>query len=213
MRALLLAVVATIVLALVTEPGCRRMRERVLLSLVRESARPIEVVAADPPSFHFPPTAVRVVAFIDYDEARRADGHVSFVPPDGSDRYAWAAAVCDSWSPRCLEGRPAATVDAVTYGTVPSGFYELEPQGGRPAPLQPNHLYGLALLGEKLFALTPFYRDDAGTLHVMDGSRFAEAVVDGRRSEIDAFVVGRRSEIDPFVGSRDAPRPAPAAAP
>ena len=34
-------------------------------------------------------------------------------------------------------------------------------------------------------------RDDAGSFHVMEGSRFAEAVVDGRRHEIDAFVTVR----------------------
>ncbi len=188
MRALLLTFIAAVAVALLLPQGCRRMQERVLLTLVRESERPVEVTASDPPAFKFPPTRVRIVAVIDYEDARRERGHVSFLPPDGSERYAWAAAVCDTWSPTCLEHQPLAIVDAVTYGVTPAGFAALEPRGGAPAPLQPNHLYGLALLGDKLFALKTFYRDDAGTLHLMEGSRFADAVVNGRRDEIDAFV-------------------------
>jgi hypothetical protein len=190
-RPLLLAAVAALALAIVTPSGCRRIRERVLLSLVRESERPVEVVAADPPRFRFPPTRVRVVALIDYDDARRPDGHVSFLPPDGSDRYAWAASVCDTWAPACLDATAPATLDGVTYGTLPPGLHQLEPRGGRPTALRPNRLYGLALLGDKLFALTTFYRDDTGAVHVMAGSRFAEAVVRGRRDEIRAFVDAR----------------------
>lgn len=190
MRTLLVAIAVAVVLAIVAPAGCRRMQERMLLSLVRESARPVAVVSAEPPSFRFPPTAVRVVALIDYDEARRADGHVSFVPPDGSERYLWAASVCDSWSPACMEATPPATLDAVTYGALPATLHQIEPPTGAARALAANHLYGLALLGDKLFALTTFYRDDAGALHLMDGARFADAVVRGRREEIAAFVAG-----------------------
>ena len=188
MRTLFLLTMAAIVLAIAAPFGCRRLQERVLLSLLRESERSVEVVAADPPSFRFAPTPVRVIAVIDYDDARRPGGHVSFVPPDGSERYAWAASVCGSWSPSCVEATPPATVDGVTYGTLPAGMRQIEPPVGAPRPLLPNHLYGLALFGDKLFALTAFYRDDAGTLHLMPGSRFAEAVLRGRRDEIDAFL-------------------------
>ena len=192
MRTLLLAAIAAVALALVTPPGCRRMQERVLLSLVRESERPVEVLAAEPPSFRFPPTAVRVVAIIDYDDARRAEGHVSFMPPDGSDRYAWAVSVCDSWSPRCMEAVQPTTLESVTYGTTPAALRQIEPPAGTTAQaLAANHLYGLALLGEKLFVLKAFYRDDGGTLHVMEGTRFAEAVVHDRRDEIAAFLERR----------------------
>jgi hypothetical protein len=54
--------------------------------------------------------------------------------------------------------------------------------------LQSNRLYGLALFGDKLFALKAFYRDDAGAFHLMDGARFGEAVVQGRRDAIAAFL-------------------------
>ena len=188
MRTLFLLTMAAIVVAIVAPPGCRRLQERVLLSLLRESERSLEVVAADPPSFRFAPTPVRAIALIDYDDARRPNGHVSFVPPDGSERYAWAASVCDSWSSTCMEAMPPATVDGVTYGALPAGLRQIEPARGAPRPLLPNHLYGLALFGDKLFALTTFYRDDAGALHLMPGSRFADAVLRGRRNEIDAFL-------------------------
>ena len=75
----------------------------------------------------------------------------------------------------------------VTHGALPAGLHQLEPRGGPPRALEPRHLYGLALFGDKLFALKPFYRDDAG-VHVMEGWRFAEAVVHGRRSEIRTFL-------------------------
>jgi hypothetical protein len=189
-RTFLIVALTVVVLAIVAPSGCRRMQEHMLLSLLHESTRPVEVVGAEPPSFRFPPTAVRVVALIDYDDARRTAGHVSFVPADGSERYRWAASVCDSWSPQCMEATAPATLDAVTYGAVPAGLHQIEPPAGIPRGLEPNHLYGLALLGDKLFALTTFYRDDAGRLHLMDGARFAEAVVRGRRDEIAAFVAG-----------------------
>ena len=188
MRTLLLLTIAVIVLAFVAPSGCRRMQEHMLLSLLRESARPVEVAAADPPSFRFPPTAVRLVALIDYDDARRPEGHVSFVPADGSGRYAWAASVCDSWSPACLDATPTTTIDAVTYAVPPPGLRQIEPVGGAPQALAPNHLWGLALLGDKLFALTVFYRDDRGALHLMEGARFAEAVVGNHRDAIAAFM-------------------------
>ncbi len=191
MRTFLIVAIAAVALAIVAPVGCHRLQEHMLLSLLQESARPVEVVGAEPPSFRFPPTRVRVVALIDYDDARRAAGHVSFVPPDGSERYFWAASVCDSWSSQCLESAPPATLDAITYGAVPAGLHQIEPPVGIARDLEANHLYGLALLGEKLFALTTFYRDDTGTLHLMDGARFAEAVVRGRRDEIAAFLTGR----------------------
>jgi hypothetical protein len=196
-RTLLVVTMIVIVLAVIAPSGCRRMQERMLLALLHESARPVEVTASDPPSFHFPPTAVRVIALIDYDDARRADGHVSFMPPDGSDRYAWAASVCDSWSPQCMEETPATTLDTVTYGTLPTGLRQIEPPTGPVRTLAPNHLYGLALLGDKLFALTTFYRDDNGTLHLMEGARFAEAVVHNRRDEIAAFLAARARPSSP----------------
>ena len=195
MRTVLILAIAAVALAIVAPPGCRRLQEHMLLSLVHDSARPVEVVGTEPPSFRFPPTAVRVVALIDYDDARRTAGHVSFVPPDGSERYRWAASVCDSWSTQCLESTPPATLDAVTYGAVPTGLHQIEPQAGIARGLEANHLYGLALLGDKLFALTTFYRDDGGTLHLMDGARFAEAVVRGRRDEIAAFLEGRERPV------------------
>jgi hypothetical protein len=202
MRTLFLVTLAVIVLAITVPQGCQRLREHMLLSLLEESARPTEAVAVDPPSFRFPPTGVRVVAVIDYDDARRADGHVSFVPPDGSDLYVWAASVCDSWSPRCMEVAPPATLDAVTVGTLPPGLHQIEPPTGRPRDLVSNHLYGLALFGDKLFALTTFYRDDAGAMHTMEGARFAAAVVRGRRDEIAVFLTPHPP--------RPSPTPAPA---
>jgi len=189
-RTLILAAIAAIVVAVYTPSGCRHMQERMLLSLVRESERSVDVLGADPPSFHFPPTPVRVVAIIDYDEARLPDSHVSFVPPDGSDHYAFAASVCDSWSPSCMEAVAPAVVDSLTYGISPPGLQRIEPQGGSPAPLRSNHLYGLALLGDKLFALKLFYRDDAGALHLMDGSEFAQAIVQNRRDVVATFLAG-----------------------
>ena len=191
MRTLLLAAIAAIVFAVFTPSGCRRMQERVLLSLVQESERTVDVLGADPPSFHFPPTRVRVVAIIDYDDARRADAHLSFMPPDGSDQYAFAASVCDSWSPGCMETAEPEVIDTLTYGRPPPGFRQIEPVGGPAAALRSNHLYGLALLGDKLFALKVFYRDDAGTLHLMEGSRFARAIVQDRREVVAAFLAGQ----------------------
>lgn len=195
MRTLLIVAIVAVALAIVAPQGCHRLQEHMLLSLLHDSARRVEVVGVEPPSFRFPPTAVRVVALIDYDDARRTAGHVSFVPPDGSERYQWAASVCDSWSSQCLESTPPATIDALTYGTVPTGLHQIEPPAGIVRGLEANHLYGLALLGEKLFALTTFYRDDAGTLHLMDGARFAEAVLGGRRDLIAAFLAGRERSI------------------
>src|SRR5882724_701654 len=90
MRAFFYATMALIVLAVLLPPGCRRMQEHLLLSLLHDSERPLEIVASDPPTFRFPATAVRAVALIDYDDAIHPGGHVSFVPADGSDRYAWA---------------------------------------------------------------------------------------------------------------------------
>ncbi len=190
MRTLILAAIAAIALAVLTPSGCRRMQERVLLSLVQESERTVDVAGADPPSFRFPPTPVRVVAIIDYDEARSADGHLSFMPPDGSERYAFAASVCDSWSPRCMDAAPPVVVDALTHGVVPPGLYQIEPAAGAPAALRANRLYGLSLIGERLFALKVFYRDDAGTVHVMEGSRFARAIVQDQRDVVTTFLAG-----------------------
>jgi hypothetical protein len=190
-RTLILAAIAAILLAVFTPSGCRRMQEHVLLSLVQESERTVDVIGADPPSFHFPPTPVRVVAIIDYDNARRADGHVSFVPPDGSDQYAFAASVCDSWSPSCIESAPPAVIDTLTFGVPPPGLRQIEPVGGTAAALRPNRLYGLALLGDKLFALKVFYRDDAGVVHLMEGSRFARAIVRNQRDVVTTFLAGQ----------------------
>ena len=191
MRTLILAAIAALLFAVFTPSGCRRMQERVLLSLVQESERTVDVIGADPPSFHFPPTPVRLVAIIDYDDARRADGHVSFMPPDGSNQYAFAASVCDSWSPGCMESAPPVVIDTLSFGVPPPGLRQIEPTGGTAAALRSNHLYGLALLGDKLFALKVFYRDDAGTLHLMEGTRFARAIVRNQRDVIVAFLAGR----------------------
>jgi hypothetical protein len=92
-----------------------------------------------------------------------------------------------------MEAMPPATVDGVTYGALPAGLRQIETPRGAPRPLLTNHLYGLALFGDKLFALTTFYRDDAGALHLMPGSRFADAVLRGRRNEIDAFLAAPRT--------------------
>ena len=75
----------------------------------------------------------------------------------------------------------------MTYGQVPEGLEQIEPVGGRPAPLQEGHLYGLALIGEKLFALTVFYRDADG-VHVMEGGPFAESVIRGKRRAVHSFL-------------------------
>ena len=187
MRALVYATIAVIVLAIVVPPGCRRMRERVLLSLLRESERPVEIAGGERLTFRFPPTKVRVVALIDYQDAARGDGHVSFVPPDGSQLYAWAAGVCSTWSTACLESRPATTIAEITYGDVPAGLEQIEPPAGRAQVLEPRRLYGLALFGDKLFALKTFYLDERGA-HLMEGWRFAEAIVRDHREEISAFL-------------------------
>jgi hypothetical protein len=186
-RAFFYVTMAVVATAVLLPPSCRRMREHVLLSLVRESERPVEVASTDPLRLRFPPTAVRVIAIIDYQDA--ADGgHLSFVPPDGSGRYAWAIGVCATWASACLDARPPVTLSALTYGEMPSGLEQIEPSGGRaPRELEPRRLYGLALFGEKLFALTAMYRDERG-VHLMPGSRFAEAIVAGRREEIRAFL-------------------------
>ncbi len=190
MRTLVLAAIAAIAVVVLMPSACQRVQEHMLLSLVQESERAVDVLDADPPSFRFPPTPVRVVAIIDYDEARRPDGHVSFVPPDGSDHYAFAASVCDSWAARCMDSAPPAIVDTLTYGTAPPGLHRIEPVAGSPAPLRANHLYGLALLGDKLFVLKVFYRDDAGAVHLMDGARFARAIVQNRRDVVTTFLAG-----------------------
>ena len=190
MRFLVASVLAVVLLALVAPRGCQGTRERVLLTLVRESERPVTVAGADQPTFRFPPTAVRAVAIIDYEDATTAAAHVSFLPDAGSDRYAWALGLCDTWVPACLEGRPTVTLEALTYGEVPAGLRQIEPGAGAARPLVAGRLYGLALFGEKLFALKAFYHDGRA-IHVMEGARFAEAVVSGRRDEIAAFV-GRR---------------------
>ncbi len=189
MRILFYVTMAVLVIALLGPPGCRRVREHVLLSLVRESERPLDIVDDEPLVFRFPPTDVRAVAVIDYQDAATGDAHLSFVPPDGSSAYAWAAGVCPEWSP-CLESRPAQTLSELTYGKVPDGLQQIEPPSGSVAPLQPNRLYGLALLGTKLFSLKVFYRDDRG-LHLMEGTRFAEAVVHNRRDELRDFLAAR----------------------
>ena len=191
MRAFFYGTLAFVLLAILLPSGCRRMQEHLLLTLLRESERPLEIVGADPPTFRFPPTAVRAVALIDYDDAVQPDAHVSFVPPDGSDRYAWATGVCPGWSPACLESQPATTVSEITYGAVPSGLMQIEPTTGGARPLVARRLYGLALFGDKLFALKAFYRDETGLFHVMEGWRFAEAVLRSRRDELTRFVAAR----------------------
>lgn len=187
MRVLLALVLTVVSLALIVPRGCQGVRARVLLTLLRESERPVEIVPTDPIGFRFPATAVRAVALIDLHAAATADGHVSFLPPPGSDRYAWAAGVCPTWSAQCLDARPPATVAEITYGQVPAGLAQIEPARGAPPALRPHHLYGLALFGDKLFALKVFYRDNAG-IHTMDGWRFATAITTGERAPIHAFL-------------------------
>ena len=189
MRAVIYAVIAVIAIAVVAPSGCCRVRERVLLSLLRESERPLQVIGSERLTFRFPSTPVRVIALIDYHEATRHEGHVSFVPPDGSHLYAWAAGVCGSWSTRCLETRGPATISEFTYGEVPAGLEQIEPATGSARTLEAGRLYGLALFGDKLFALKAFYRDEHG-VHLMEGWRFAEAVLRDRRDEIGAFLGG-----------------------
>jgi hypothetical protein len=186
-RAILALVAVAVLMVVALPPGCQRVREHVLLSLLRDSERPVDIVDGDPLAFRFPPTTVRAIALIDLQDAATPSGHVSFLPEPGSDRYAWAVATCGGWAADCLETHPGATLTALTYGEIPPGLQQIEPRGGRPAPLHPNRLYGLALFGDKLFVLTVFYRDDAG-LHVMKGARFAEAVTGGRREEIRDFL-------------------------
>jgi hypothetical protein len=188
MRAFFYGTMVLIVLAVLLPPGCRRMQEHLLLSLLHDSERPLEILGSDPPTFRFPATAVRAVALIDYDDAIHKDGHVSFVPADGSDRYAWATSVCSSWSSACMEAQPATTVSEITYGAAPTGLLQIEPPNGPARALAANRLYGLALFGDKLFALKAFYRDDAGAFHTMEGWRFAEAVLRSRRDELRTFL-------------------------
>jgi hypothetical protein len=190
MRALFYLTMAIIVIAILGPSGCRRVREHVLLSLVRDSERTVEITDGDRPVFRFPPTEVRAVALIDYHDALAANGHLSFVPPDGSPLYLWAAGVCPVWSSSCLDAVPARTLSEITYGDLPPGLHQIEPANAAAAPLQPHRLYGLALFGTRLFALKAFVRDEHG-VHLMDGSRFAEAVVAGRRDELRAFVDAR----------------------
>lgn len=190
MRTFLVVSMVVLGLAIVGPPGCRRMRERVLLTLIGDSERSVEISATDPPVFRFPATPVRVVAVIDLADALTADGHVSFVPPEGSPLYRWAANVCGSWSESCVDATPSVVLSELVYGVLPAGLGQIEPREGSPAALVPGHLYGLALFGERLFVLKAFYRDDAG-MHVMDGGRFAEAVLQGRRDEIRAFLGAR----------------------
>ena len=187
MRVLFYVTMAVLVVALLGPPGCRRIREHVLLSLVRDSERPIDIVDDEPLVFRFPPTDVRAVAVIDYQDAATGDAHLSFVPPDGSSDYAWAAGVCPEWSAQCLESMPARTLSELTYGRVPEGLHQIEPTVGTVAPLQAHRLYGLALLGTRLFSLKVFYRDEHG-VHLMEGTRFAEAIVHNRRGELREFL-------------------------
>jgi hypothetical protein len=189
MRVLFYLTAAVILIAILGPPGCRRVREHVLLSLVRDSERPVEITDDEPLVFRFPPTEIRAVALIDYQDALASDGHLSFVPPDGSPLYLWAAGVCPMWSSACLDAVPARTLSEITYGELPPGLHQIEPTGGGPtvAPFQPGRLYGLALFGTRLFVLKAFVRDAHG-IRMMDGSQFAEAVVHGHRDELRAFV-------------------------
>jgi hypothetical protein len=187
MRVLFYLVMAVLVVAVVGPATCRRTREHVLLTLVRESERPVEVGAEDPLTFRFPPTAVRAVAVIDYHDAVSADGHVSFIPPDGSARWMFAAGVCGTWAPQCLDAIPPRTVDHLTWGEVPAGLHRIEPADGAARTLENGRLYALALFGHQLFALKTFYRDERG-IHLLDGARFATAVVENRRGELRDFL-------------------------
>jgi hypothetical protein len=190
-RALFYVTMAVLVLAILGPPGCRRVREHVLLSLVQESERPIEIVDGERLVFRFPPTDVRALALIDYQDALADDGHLSFVPPDESPLYLWAAGVCEVWMSACLDSVPPRTLSEITYGELPAGLYQLEPAPDASlATVQAHHLYGIALFGTRLFALKAFVRDEHG-IRTMDGTRFAEAVVRGRHDELRAFVDGR----------------------
>ncbi len=182
-----LAFVAVLALVALLPRGCQRARERVMLALIHDSERPVDIADGDPVAFRFRPTPVRVLALIDLHSAASTTERVSFLPPPGSDRYAWAVAVCPTWSSRCLDATPTLSLAEVTYGEVPEGLQQIEPVGGPPASLQEGHLYGLALIGEKLFALTVFYRDGDG-IHVMEGRRFAESVIRGERRAVHRFV-------------------------
>lgn len=186
MRVLLTLTVVLIALVIILPRGCQRVRAHVLLSLLRESERAVEVTGLEPLGFRFPPTPLRAVALIDLHAATSPEEHVSFLPPPGSDRYAWAVGLCDTWSSGCLDGRAPVTLTEVTYAAVPAGLVQIEPRGA-PAELLPYHLYGLALFGDKLFALKVFYRDQSG-VRLMDGWRFAEAVTAGDRTPIRAFL-------------------------
>lgn len=187
MRILFYLTAAFVLVVILGPPSCRRVRQHVVLSLIQDSERPIEIVSTTPPVFRFPPTDVRAAAIVNYDDAR-GDAHVSFVPPDGSPLYAWAAGVCPIWTAACLDSLPPRTLTELRYGEVPTGMHQIEPTGGPPAPLERNRLYGLALFGTRLFALKAFYLDDSGAAHLMDGTRFAESVVHGRRDALRAFV-------------------------
>jgi hypothetical protein len=183
----ILLTLAVVVIAAVTilPGGCQRVRAHLLLSLLRESERPVEIVAGEPLGFRFPPTPLHAVALIDLHAATNPEEHVSFLPPPGSDRYAWAVGLCDTWQSGCLEGRTPVTLSEVTYAIIPEGLVQIEPRGA-PAALASHHLYGLALFGDKLFALKVFYRDEHG-IRTMDGWRFAEAVTGGDRAPIRDF--------------------------
>ena len=181
-------VFATAVALIALAPrACQRTREHVLLTLIRDSERPVDVVGVDPLVFRFPATPVRVLALIDLHSAASSTERVSFLPPPGSDRYAWAAGVCPTWASRCLDAQPARTLTEVTYGETPTGLAQIEPGRGTAPPLRPGRLYGLAMLGEKLFSLKVFYRDDRG-VHFMEGWRFAESVTRGERRAIHTFL-------------------------
>lgn len=184
---LTIAFVAIIGMVALLPHGCRRAREHVLLTLIRDSERPVDLADLDPLAFRFPPTAVRVLALIDFHSAASTTERVSFLPPPGSDRYAWAVAVCPTWSTRCLDSRPALTLTEVTYGQVPAGLTQIEPAHGVAPALRTGRLYGLALFGEKLFALKIFYRDERG-VHFMEGGRFAESVTRGERRAVRTFL-------------------------
>lgn len=184
---LTLAFALVVGMAALLPRGCQRARERVMLTLIRDSERPIDIADADPLVFRFRPTPVRVLALIDLHSAASTTERVSFLPPPGSDRYAWAAAVCPNWSSRCLDATPARSVTDVTYGQVPEGLLQIEPADGPPPALREGRLYGLALIGEKLFVLTVFYRDGDG-IHVMEGARFAESVIRGERRAVHRFL-------------------------
>jgi hypothetical protein len=186
-RVLLSLTLAVVVTLAVLPRGCQRVREHLLLTLLHESERAVELASLEPLAFRFPSTAVRAAALIDLHSAASPSEHVSFLPPAGSDRYAWAVGVCPTWSAACLDSHPAATLSTLTYGQLPAGLVQIEPARGPPAALVDGRLYGLALFGEKLFALKVFYRD-AGGVHFMDGWRFAESVTRGERTAVHRFL-------------------------